>query len=149
MTAFYVEGFPRPKGSKTAGQTKDGRMFVRDSAPKGLTVWRKLVREQAKAAAPAVPWDGPVRVTLTFHFDRPASHPKARTTWPIGHQLGDVDKLARAVLDELTGRQIADDALITDLRVRKAWASDEPGRRAGVHVWVGRPADYTALTSPS
>jgi Holliday junction resolvase RusA-like endonuclease len=62
---------------------------------------------------------------------KPRSAPKRRRTWPIGARSGDVDKLARSVLDSLTGVLFHDDAQVVHLVVSKDYG-DAPGVRVFV-----------------
>jgi len=133
---FCVPGVPRPQGSKTLMR---GRLLDANAAR--LRPWREAVALVAAAAAacPAL-LTGPVRVSLTFTLPRPASHPlrprseavRERVRLPIGRGTGDVDKLARAVLDSLTGTVYVDDAQVVDLWACKVYGAP------GVQVTVER-----------
>jgi Holliday junction resolvase RusA-like endonuclease len=143
---FRVAGTPSTQGSKTGFAIKSKatgkyRAVIVDKNPKTLKPWREAVRSTAVEALGDgwVPLDGPVRVLCAFAVARPSSAPKTRRTWPTGARSGDVDKLARAVLDALTDAGVwADDARVIDLRVLK----DYPGEAVAqttpgvlVRVW--------------
>lgn len=125
MIAFTVVGKPEPQGSKTAGLTKSGRAFVRDKAPAALKKWRDAVSATAASVSDGL-LDGPVRVRLVFVFERGKT---VRRDMPSVRP--DIDKLARAVLDALTGHAFADDSQVCDLSAVK-----EYGATAGVRVEV-------------
>jgi crossover junction endodeoxyribonuclease RusA len=74
---------------------------------------------------------GPVGATLTFSLRRPKKLP---TRYPVGQRSGDVDKLARAALDAMTGVVYLDDAQVVSLLVTKCWA--EADTAPGVEVLV-------------
>lgn len=126
---FVVEGTPRPQGSKS---------FVRGrivEASKYVGPWRKTVAKEAAEVFPH-PTVDPVKVTLTFVFERPKSHMYADGRLkPHCHeshiQRPDVDKLSRAILDALTGIAYVDDSQVVSLDAIKVW-----GPKAGVKISV-------------
>lgn len=120
---FRVRGIPVTQGNHNAWKPK-GADFARivDANQQTLHPWREAIRSTAvDAAGPSwQPLDGPVRVLLHFALAKPASAPKTRRTWPIGARSGDVDKLARAVLDALTDAGVfVDDSRVVELIVSK------------------------------
>ena len=145
---FRVAGLPSTQGSKTgfvvtSKATGKARAVVVDKNPKTLKPWREAVRSTAVEALPAgwVPLDGPVRISLVFALPKPA---KPSRRWPIGANSGDVDKLARAVLDALSDASVwSDDARVTDLRAVKDYPGEQVAQSTpGVLVRVWR-ADQT------
>jgi hypothetical protein len=62
---------------------------------------------------------------VTFSLLKSARAPKRRRIYPIGARSGDLDKLARSVLDALTGVVFKDDAHVTQLTASKDWG--QPG----------------------
>jgi crossover junction endodeoxyribonuclease RusA len=124
---FRVASVPVPKGSM--------RAFVRGGRPiltsdnRSLKGWEAIVRAQAQAHVQAL-WPASVAVTLAFALPRTKSLPKrterAHLTKP------DLDKLARAVLDALTGVAFNDDAQVTQLACKKRYALE--GEQPGVLV---------------
>lgn len=130
VLGLRVVGVPVTQGSMTGFvvKTKAGghRAIVQDQKKPKLKPWREAVRSDAVARL-GEDWQaetGPLCVILRFALPRPASAPVRRRTWPIGARSGDVDKLARAILDALTDAALwRDDSQVIDLRVRK----DYPG----------------------
>ena len=125
-----VVGVPQPQGSSRAF-VRGGRPVVTSDNP-SLRHWRDLV---AYAASQAL-WSwtrvaGPVTVTLSFALPRPKT---ARRAYPITRP--DVDKLARGVLDALTGVVFDDDAQVVALVATKHYA--EADATPGVEVVVRR-----------
>lgn len=85
------------------------------------------------------PVDGPVRVAVTFHLQRPVSAPKWRL-WP--DRKPDLDKLVRAALDAVTqAGALADDARVVHIDARKDYGN--PGMT--LHLCpLAQPARRTA-----
>jgi Holliday junction resolvase RusA-like endonuclease len=120
---FTVPGKPCTQGSKD--------QFGRE-ANRRLPGWRSDARQAALAAAP-VGWDpaAPVLVAFTAFFARPRSHYGSRRgepylrpdAPPYPGRVGDVDKIARALLDALTGILWNDDDQVIDLHGRKLYAA--------------------------
>lgn len=115
-----VLGLPQPKGSTKAFRAwRSSRLVVTSDNPKvkgwQLAITAAAVQSRGRSRA----FDGPVSVTCTFALPRPTSYPKRvvdHVTKP------DVDKLARAVLDGLTGVLFADDAAVVELFATKGYA---------------------------
>lgn len=132
MVSFFVPGAPAPQGSKR--HVGNGRM-VESSAACGP--WRERVALAAhdhltrQIDLPGMTSDA-VTVRLDFVLPRPKSAPKRRT--PAAVKRPDVDKLARAVLDAITGTVLVDDSQVVSLTANKRLAElDEP---TGVSVSV-------------
>lgn len=133
MIEMFVPGAPAPQGSKR----HVGRGILIESSA-GVGPWRERVALAAHrhaerlSAAPGTP----IRVRLVFVLPRPKSAPKRST--PPAVKRPDIDKLARACLDALTGIWFHDDAQITELHATKRLADilETPG------VWI------TAATQP-
>lgn len=116
---FTVPGVPKPQGSKRGFVVK-GKAVLVESAGTPLKDWRAVVALAAtEAMSGHAPFEGPVRVTLSFNLPRPKSHGK-KVTFP--EHRPDIDKLARSVLDALTHVCFADDGQVTTLFARKRWA---------------------------
>lgn len=114
--AFTVYGIAQPAGSKTAGVTKGGRVFVRDSARKGAP-WRRQVAQAAGEAMNGTGLlDGPLELVVRFRVPRPKGHIGARGLKPSAPSYPtvrpDVTKLLRAVEDACTGIVWRDDAQV-------------------------------------
>lgn len=129
---FFVPGRPAPQGSKNAF-VRGGRAVVVEVS-KGVKPWREAVQDAAVTHG-CQPLDGPVSVRLTFLMPRPKAMPKKANLTMT--KKPDLDKLARAVLDALTGVCFDDDSQVTRLLVvkRRAGTSEEPG--VMIHVEPG------------
>lgn len=113
---FTVHGIAAPKGSMKAfiigGKPRLTNMLA------STKTWEQRVASVAEDHALPATLQGPVEVRLAFWLPRPKSAPKKRRTWPIGRKL-DADKLARTVLDALTGPILGDDGQVVRLVVDK------------------------------
>ena len=119
---FTVPGDPRPKGSMTR--------YMRQSSRR-VKGWQQLVGLLARQHI-AEPLHGPMRVDLRFRFAVPA---RTSLGYP-GRQVGDLDKLIRAVLDGLTGAAYADDAQVIEISAVKDFG--EPGADVRVQALAPR-----------
>lgn len=117
--AIFVPGIPRPQGSKR--HVGNGRMI---EASKYVDEWRKHV-----SVTVAMEWNEdrfldpttPVKVHLNFRM------PKVKKPKAYAHVVRpDIDKLARAVLDAITGLVFWDDSQVVQLLVTKCY-DQEPG----------------------
>ena len=120
--SFFVRGIPAPQGSKTAFVV-NGKAVMRE-ASRNVKDWRAAVSFvlQDKWRGPVLV--GPVAVNITFHMPKPKSARK-KDIWPA--KRPDIDKLARAVLDGLTGIAFKDDAQVVDLTVLKIYGGAKLG----------------------
>lgn len=159
VLAVHVSGTPKPQGSKRGFVVpgKDGgkaRAVVVDSNKRPLRDWRgdvtAAVQREMQATEDLAPdgWQplaGPLAVRLVFALPRPASAPKTRRVWPSG-RVGDVDKLARSVLDSLTDAGVwRDDAQVVDLHVVKDYPGPAVAQTVpGVLITVHRVTDPAA-----
>jgi crossover junction endodeoxyribonuclease RusA len=118
----FVPGHARTKGSwrPVVRGRKVAFLPQTDEKP-----WALAVAWAARAARPRlIAKPKACAVELRFAFRRPK---KPANEFP----LGDADKLARSVLDALTGICWDDDAQVSDLYVTKCYGDDE-----GVRVVV-------------
>jgi len=126
---FLVPGKPCTQGSKD--------QFGRE-ANKRLPGWRSDARQAARDERPHDwPMGAWVVVTFTASFARPQSHYGSRGGHPYlkpdapthPGRVGDVDKVARALLDALTGVLWHDDDQVVHLNARKDYAhhGEAPG----------------------
>ena len=141
VTEFFVAGLPLTKGdgSRVAGKGKQrGYVHAQNRATKGrmaggLTRWLETVAWTAKMQR----WvlvDGPIEMECWFFLSRERTAGGVyRGELPDRHGTGDVDKLARAILDALEDICYSNDARVTDLIARKRYADD---RQPGVHIKI-------------
>lgn len=163
VLALAVYARPRPQGSKRGMvNAHTGKVVMRESSS-GVKQFRTDVRTEAAAALPAgwTELDEPVTVLAVFSFPRPAGHfgtgrnagrlkPSA-PRYPISKQLGDTEKLARAVQDALDSAGVfRDDSRTVELHAAKRYAGG-PGElalpRPGVLVRVWRTVDLEAVAA--
>ena len=146
MITFSVVGHAQPQGSTKAFMPKGARYPVVTSDNPNLKQWRQLVAVAAQPHAVGGPLRGGVFVVLTFSLQRPKSLPKH-----VREHLKkpDIDKLARAVLDALTGILFVDDSEVIRLTVKKQYAA--PHQPPGVLISIGPCAEAacTPLAPPS
>lgn len=135
---FSVRGSPVAQGSVKAFVRGNRAIIVGKSGP--LSDWRHAIATEARNAMDGLPaFDGPVRVVATFVLSRPPSHFRSdhetlAKQAPRYPRL-DVDKLARALLDGLTGVAIDDDSQVVQLWADKGWDDANRGWQ-GVDVSV-------------
>lgn len=137
--SFTAYGVAQPAGSKVAGRTKSGRLFVRDAA-KGSRAWKEAVAQVAgEAMGGRELLDGPLYLHVRFHLPRPKGHYGKRGLLPSAPAFPtvapDATKLVRAVEDALQGIVYRNDAQIVTQVVFKVY--DEPAR---VFVDIGSAA---------
>lgn len=128
MWAVKVPGLPRPKGSwKCVG--RNGRHQLVEQRPSGP--WRKQVKAAGELIAAQIghPLAGPISVSLAFTVPLPKSIKPDKRLWPhVANGVGDIDKLARSVLDSLTDAGVwADDGQVVQLTASKLYPHS-PGR---------------------
>jgi Holliday junction resolvase RusA-like endonuclease len=145
---FTVEGDAQTKGSakafviwahvleavdrfKRSGKRIAPRAFITNDNP-NAKAWQEHVMDSAIAARRGGPllagelMAGAVVVDLVFHLARPQ---KIRSSIVSHTSRPDVDKLARCVLDALTGVVYADDGQVVAMRLAKQYApiASSPG----------------------
>jgi crossover junction endodeoxyribonuclease RusA len=108
MRAFVPRGWDRP---------------VLTSANSAVKVWEQTIRSVAQEHVEAYTTD-PVRVRLRFALPRPKSLSR-RASFRPHTKRPDVDKLARAALDALTGVIFKDDSQVYALHAAKHYARDD------------------------
>lgn len=122
---FAVKGLPVPKGSTKAfvirGGPRKGQAVVTSAS--NTKDWEKVIKFQVQDF-PVAPLEGPVGLYLTFYLPRPQSAPR-RVQLPA--KKPDLDKLARACLDALTGIIYRDDSQVVELYCRKRFAREFNG----------------------
>ena len=145
--AFVIPGEPQAKARARSRimRARDGRQVVAHYTPRRTAIYEAMVRALAyQAMAGARPTDRPVAVTIAAHRSIPASWQRSRRDKAVAGDVlptsrPDLDNVAKAVLDGLTGVVYLDDSQVCDLTKRKRY-SDRPR----VEVWVreldGEPA---------
>jgi crossover junction endodeoxyribonuclease RusA len=136
MFTIWVPGKPQPQGSKK-GFIINNKVVLVESA-KGLKPWREKIRLIAEHTAELQKFSGPVHVSLSFYFKKPASNKK-----PAHTQKPDVDKLIRGCLDALTGLCFEDDSHVTSITAYKFWGKDDM-EGVNISVW---PVDEDGLSA--
>lgn len=126
-------GVPQPQGSAKAFMPKGARYPVVTSDNPQLKGWRQLVAAEASRALQGTGQllDGPVQVCAVFYLPRPKAlkaQARPHVTRP------DVDKLARAIGDALTGVVWRDDAQVVQWQVSKVYAGVGESPRADIVV---------------
>lgn len=126
---FTVPGLAAPKGSRTTGQRKDGSRYTRESSKRSKP-WVESVILIARTKRPGGrTLEPPYDIALSFFLPRPDG---PKYDWPV--RDGDLDKLARGVLDGLTqGGLIVDDRHVTRLLAEKWFADPAP---VGVEIAI-------------
>ena len=149
---FTVFGEAIPQGSAKAFQprykdgTPAGRIIVTSDNPR-LRGWRQLVAETASAALEGTGWHtgvDAIALVATFYLPRPkalGAKTKPHLTRP------DVDKLARAIGDALTGVCWHDDSQVVDLRVQKVYAAVGDSPRAEISISAGEEGVGTTIAT--
>jgi Holliday junction resolvase RusA-like endonuclease len=121
--AVRVYGLPTPQGSMTCKAKHVTRSNLQPGNEADLKPWRALV-EKAGRALPVSGLVGPVGVEVTLTVARPKT---VTRDWPCQKANrrgvgGDIDKLARAVLDALeSSGVIGNDAQVVELIARKCY----------------------------
>jgi len=156
LADFRVNGRPRTKGSLKTYCMKDAKHTVRVQEEVAESKsWRMRVarasREYQLAEFGALrQFGGAVEVRIVMWFPREQAVnggpiPSHDTPWPVAITIGDVDKLARNVLDALslptkrahiplTSGLIRDDSQVVSLAVLKFWETEE--NPAGMWILV-------------
>jgi Holliday junction resolvase RusA-like endonuclease len=120
MTEFIVFGAPATKGSTVSFLGKGGKVITKTDST-GLASWTQAVGWAARAARLTLrPRSQGVAVSASFQFVKPAS--AKQRAFPTVKP--DADKVARALLDALTGVAYIDDAQVVWLCVSKVYGPD-------------------------
>lgn len=138
MISLDVVGKPAPKGSMRAILVRGHAVLIPGGSSvnqRELIAWARAVRDRATEAIGSdnVPMyvDIALEVGLVFRVERPRGHfgtgknaSRLLASAPAHPSVKpDIDKLARATLDALTGVLFDDDARIAVLTVVKQWGS--------------------------
>lgn len=153
---FVVAGVAQPRGSKTVGTAKDGRVFIRDDNPKSRD-WMKTVSRTAAAAmfqASKRPTGKPVLLAVTVYRERPAWHfgtgKNAKMVKPGAPAYPatkpDTTKLVRGIEDALNEIVWTDDAIVVEQRNSKRWGA-VPRVEIGVYELPATVAELARETN--
>lgn len=136
-----IPGTPKPKGSlKCIGRRgRVAHQLTEDSGPE-LEAWRGRIADTCRTRVKTRAVAGePVAVVVMFTIERPGYHygtgrnahtikPQYVDAYPTGRGTGDVDKLARCLLDALQdGGLLHDDAQVVELTARKTYVDATNG----------------------
>lgn len=133
--SFQVKGTPRPKARPRFRRTAN---FVQTYTPETTVNWEQTIVAQVKQQMAALsamlpstyldgsfPFKGRIGADIRVNSVKPKSAPKS-VVFPLKAQPGDVDNLAKSVLDALQlAGVIQDDKTVTDLTVYKRFADGE------------------------
>ena len=138
---IWIAGIPAPKGSTKSFPFKRANgttgVSTTNANPK-TKYWQERVATEAQKMSidndrwyiKKDPRGGAVGVIMTFYLPQPKSRKNSGpTTKP------DADKLARAILDGLTGVLFDDDSQVVELAVYKKYALNGETPGAQVIVW--------------
>jgi Holliday junction resolvase RusA-like endonuclease len=140
---FVVLGRAAPQGSKTLREKADGSQYMKEASDR-VKPWRKKIERAAMGSdgRPLATFKGPVEIHIEFEFRRAKSN---TDDFPTGQNIGDGDKLTRAVWDALTqAKVIEDDAYCVDWSGSKRWAEED---RA--YITVRSPRGYSPDVFPN
>jgi Holliday junction resolvase RusA-like endonuclease len=144
VISIDVLGTPAPKGSNRAMVRGGFAVMVPGSSNVGqqrMKQWERCVRDAAREASVATMREIPIRVAIVFRMPRPSGHfaknGGLRPSAPGRPSVKpDIDKLARATLDALTGIVFDDDSRIVELALHKMYAvPGDEGARIVVQEW--------------
>lgn len=144
VAKFFVEGEPRPQGSKTPVRRGNRVMLIEGTGktPRLHKEWREKVvnaSEEFIRANGTEELDCAVRVELRFKMPRPKSRHKAIRAVTV---KPDIDKLVRAVLDGLTSSDkvgtlfLKDDSRVVELSAEKYYHPKHSEEPVGVEVTI-------------
>lgn len=131
---FFVQGIPKPQGSKRAVLHNHMKVpVVMESAGQPLKDWRHDVRltvmDYMNQHDLPMLVEVPIATRLRFVMKRSSSLPKTKPTPPSIKQTGDIEKCARALYDAFTGVVYDDDSRVIkeDVTQRIAERGEQPG----------------------
>ena len=114
------------------------RQFVQNYTPAKhpVNAFKASIRLAASQVYQGPPLEGPLSVTLTFIFPRPASMQWKKQPQPRAWHMKrpDAENVIKAFLDSLTGTIWRDDAQVSFLQVSKVIASGD--EQPGVEVMI-------------
>lgn len=147
--SFTATGTPKPKQRPRTVRNKNTG-FVQTFTPDTTVAWESAVAWQAKQAlawvevnhpgevGACLPFAKRVMVRMRFNIARPKSLPK-KEQYPLNARSGDVDNLAKSVLDALQNVNVLeDDKRVTDADCYKRFADAEhpEGVEVEITAWL-------------
>lgn len=140
-----VDGVPVQQGSMrgfvVAGKAgaRPRAVLVSDNKDT-LRAWRSQIAFEARQAQPGFFVSAmPLLLVARFELPRPKTAKRGASGAELAAKRPDLDKLARAVLDALTGIWFSDDSLIVELACSKVVCAE--GARPGLDVELWRLSD--------
>lgn len=125
-TEIFFPYVPKPKGRPKFG--RGGHAYT----PKTTRDYEKAIREYYQESTNDY-YDGAITVKLVFNMPMPTSASKKKQALMESGEIkctkhnGDIDNLAKAILDAINGVAFEDDCLITKINAEKKYASSTPG----------------------
>jgi crossover junction endodeoxyribonuclease RusA len=135
LAKLRVDGAPVPQGSMRAFVVK-GRAVIAGPQAK-LRTWRELIGNEARRAG--LGYYAELAVVVYGDFVLPRPKRLGKTKREPHTQKPDVDKLARALLDALTGVVVRDDSQVVALHVSKRFAAFDERPGVEIELW-SKPA---------
>lgn len=138
---FFVPGIPKTKGSTKSFFNPKAKKIVTMGTNKGEKSWEGIVSFYAGQAGVALS-EHPIQLWLQFLFKRPKCHFNKKglkldaPEKPTGRNIGDIDKLERAILDSLTGVAYYDDSQVWAVSKSKQWTDEERVEVPGVRISI-------------
>jgi Holliday junction resolvase RusA-like endonuclease len=136
---FLVTGEPKAQPRPKAFARKFGAKWqARVYDPGTAEGWKSLIAEAVKPHLPAVPLDGPLKVTAIFLLPRPKAHYRSNgelkpnaPEWQVSKP--DKDNLEKALYDALTQCGLwRDDSQVAVSICQKKYANVRPGAQVTV-----------------
>ena len=113
--------------------------FIQTYTPKATLDYQKLVADSyIEKYGNIKPLTGALIMEIDAFFNVPKSYSKKKKASLVGkpnmQHNGDIDNIAKSVLDGLNGVAYEDDTIIYDLHIRKFY-SDDDIERVEVKIW--------------
>lgn len=108
--------------------------FIQTYTPEPTLKYQKLVADSYKQKYGELKLDGNLVMDIVAYFGVPKSLSKKKKNELYGkpntQHNGDIDNVAKSILDGLNGVAYLDDTIIYDLHIRKyyVWGEDDPER---------------------
>lgn len=136
----FIPGIPKAQPRPRAFARKFGNQVRACMYDAGTSdEWKGCIVKALLKLRPLTPWDGPLKLDLTFYMPRPGTLNRQKSPdGEIPHMTRpDIDNLSKAVFDCLTAAKfIADDKLIVSSTVEKFYPAK--AKSPGVHLKLSR-----------